>query len=585
MLTQQDWAANLKEQCQFCHQLGTKVTRTLPDIGNSVEAWDLRVQKARYPDDPFNESEPNYKPASPLYGTWMSNNMTLFGRHRGLQMFADWTDRIKKGEVPPAPPRPIGIERNVVVSLWDWGGGRFIHDSSSSDKRNPSVGANGPVYGVETTSARVISLDPTTGKTKEFRLNNLKGEPDYTLINHTSTIDGKGRLWMSTIRPSGVEDPFCTDPSLSPFAKYYPHPVKGGHTVGVFDPKTGKTELVPVCFMSHHLNFATGGVDRLFFTGEIDVVGWVDTKVWDETHDSAKSVGWCPLVLDTNGDGKIDPDRTHWQELKEAGNWGGEGLMDAGKSTNDSAHSEVRDNRASLDPKKDTRVIGFNYATGVSADGVYWAAKYSPLVPSGILRVEPGAHPPQTCKTEYYEAPKVGKKFAAFNARGIDIDSDGVAWVAFGSGSIASFDRRKCKVLNGPTATGQQCPEGWTIIDEPGPKLSGTHIGADWAYLTFVDNHDISGLGKKTPFFPGSVSDEILGYLPKQKQFVHLRVPYPMGFYARGVDGRIDDPTKGWKGRALWSTSATVPVWHEEGGEGSSEYMVKFQIRPDPLAH
>ena len=42
------------------------------------------------------------------------------GYDRGIAMFADWTDRITAGEVPPAPPRPQGIERNVVLTLWDF---------------------------------------------------------------------------------------------------------------------------------------------------------------------------------------------------------------------------------------------------------------------------------------------------------------------------------------------------------------------------------------------------------------------------------------------------------------------------------
>ena len=35
--------------------------------------------------------------------------------------FADWTDRIAAGEYPKqAPPRPTGVERNLVISMWDW---------------------------------------------------------------------------------------------------------------------------------------------------------------------------------------------------------------------------------------------------------------------------------------------------------------------------------------------------------------------------------------------------------------------------------------------------------------------------------
>jgi hypothetical protein len=58
-----------------------------------------------------------------------------------------------------------------------------------------------------------------------------------------------------------------------------------------------------------------------------------------------------------------------------------------------------------------------------------------------------------------------------------------------------------------------------------------------------------------------------------------------MGFYAKGLDGRIDDPKIGWKGRGLWSTYATRAPFHMEGGKGMMSKVVKFQLRPDPLAH
>jgi len=66
--------------------------------------------------------------------------------------------------------------------------------------------------------------------------------------------------------------------------------------------------------------------------------------------------------------------------------------------------------------------------------------------------------------------------------------------------------------------------------------------------------------------------------------FVNLRVPYPMGFYAKGMDGRIDDPGAGWKGRGLWSTYGTRAPFHVEGDKGMTSKVVKFQLRPDPLA-
>ena len=79
---------------------------------------------------------------------------------------------------------------------------------------------------------------------------------------------------------------------------------------------------------------------------------------------------------------------------------------------------------------------------------------------------------------------------------------------------------------------------------------------------------------------------------------VELRVPYPMGFFAKGVDGRIDDPKAGWKGRGLWVTSGNRTPVHIEGIDAphpgapgttektqSSPLVVQFQLRPNPLAH
>jgi hypothetical protein len=47
-----------------------------------------------------------------------------------------------------------------------------------------------------------------------------------------------------------------------------------------------------------------------------------------------------------------------------------------------------------------------------------------------------------------------------------------------------------------------------------------------------------------------------------------MKVPYPTGFYAKGLDGRIEDPDAGWKGRGLWTSSGDCVPWHQEGGKG-----------------
>ena len=131
----------------------------------------------------------------------------------------------------------------------------------------------------------------------------------------------------------------------------------------------------------------------------------------------------------------------------------------------------------------------------------------------------------------------------------MDIDRNGVAWVALASGHMASFDRRKCKgPLNGPTATGQHCPEGWTFYAEPLPQLKNvTDPGsAEASYFTWVDQFDALGLGKNTPINTGNASEGLLAL--KDGKWVILRVPYPLGFYTKWMDGRIDDRERRMEG-------------------------------------
>ena len=149
MTSQAVWVDRMKQGCQLCHQLGTRITREvdhLDDFDSTLAAWDHRVQTGQR-------------------GASMNGGMNRFGRERGLRMFADWTERIAGGELPPVPPRPSGVERNLVLTMWDWGTPTaYIHDEIVTDKRNPRVNANGPVYSVD---ARVMARwsSPTRTRT------------------------------------------------------------------------------------------------------------------------------------------------------------------------------------------------------------------------------------------------------------------------------------------------------------------------------------------------------------------------------------------------------------------------------------
>ncbi len=89
--------------------------------------------------------------------TQMVNVMNRLGPH-SLKLWGDWTDRIAAGELPfDKPARPQGIERNVVLTLWDWSTPTaYMHDLISTDRRKPTVNANGKLYGAPENSTRPL---------------------------------------------------------------------------------------------------------------------------------------------------------------------------------------------------------------------------------------------------------------------------------------------------------------------------------------------------------------------------------------------------------------------------------------------
>jgi hypothetical protein len=211
-----------------------------------------------------------------------------------------------------------------------------------------------------------------------------------------------------------------------------------------------------------------------------------------------------------------------------------------------------------VDPTKDKRINGSFYGITVSpSDGTVWGTILG--FPGGIARLSPGSNPPATALTEYYELPRNNPKarVQGYSPRGLDIDTNGVVWTVLSSGHFASFDRSKCKgPLNGPNATGQQCPEGWTLYPFPGPQLKGvTDSGsADASYYNWVDQFDTLGLGKNTPIAAGSGSDSLLALV--NGKYIVMRVPYPLNFYVKGLDGRIDDTKAAGRAKACGPPAA-----------------------------
>ena len=555
--SQEQWLDVIKTNgCYACHQLGNKATRTIPkelgQFNSSAEAWQRRI-------------------VSGQAMTQMTNNLGRLDVKRAIGLFADWTDRIAAGELPrEKPQRPQGVERNVVLTLWDWAGPKdYLHDEVSTDKRNPRVNANGLIFGATEESTDLFPvLDPINHKATQLKMpvrdpntpssktNPMTPSPywgaepiwDSQTSMHNPMYDEKGRVWFtSRVRPP-VNPDFCKKGSDHPSAKLFPVEQANRH-LAMYDPKTGKFTLISTCFPTHHLVFAEDANNTLWTSAggpQSGVIGWLNRKMFEETGDEAKSQGWTALVLDTNGNGKRD--------------------------------DYVEPNQP-VDPTKDKRITAAFYGVAVNpADGSVWGSVLG--FPGYVIRLNPGPNPPATALAEVFEPPLPG-----YGPRGMDIDRSGVVWTPLSSGHLGSFDRRKCKgPLNGPAATGQHCPEGWTLYPFPGPQLmTVTESGsAEASYYAWVDQHDTFGLGRDVPIATGNANESLLALV--NGKFVNLRVPYPMGFYTKWMDGRIDDPNAGWKGRGMWATYSTRAPFHVEGGKGTTSKVVKFQLRPDPLA-
>src|SRR5438270_3250884 len=131
--------------------------------------------------------------------------------------------------------------------------------------------------------------------------------------------------------------------------------------------------------------------------------------------------------------------------------------------------------------------------------------------------------------------------------------------------------------------TGSKGPEAGVWVIAETQDLPTRYAGsAEASYYVWVDRFNVLGLGAGVPIAMGNGSDSIMPFV--DGKFVTLRLPYPSGLFPKNVDGRIDDESAGWKGRALWTTSGTRTNFHLEGAKENRPKAIKLQLRPDPLA-
>lgn len=513
--SQEHWLAALRGGCNQCHQLGMASTR----IWTTPAQWDAVIRK----------------------NSGMNGAADRLGRELLEKTLADWVNRIRAGEVPQAPPRPTGLERNFVVSQWDWAApDSFIHDPVSTDKRNPTLYPYGKVYGADRTGGgRLWALDPvkhtvemhqvqprvTRGFDPKIDYYHDREVPGAWMASpHNPMLDEQGRVWITQpIRPGTAQDlPAWTrsaiatesnDPAEIELAYTLRSARGNGMQLGFFDTKTRKFVGVDTIYNTHHLQFDKAGRLWTNAPGDVVALGMLDTK-------------------------KIDPNNPVATEAAAQKAW------------------------MRIDPATQKTVPGSGYAVAVSpVDGTIWQSTPAVDGPGNkLIKFDPA-----TRKFKDYPLPLPGRV-----SHGIDFSTDGRVWFSAGSGHLGRFDPKT---------------ETFTYWDLPGPKFPGTgkETGStEYPYFLWVDQFDTLGLGKDTVIVTGTSSDSLQIFDPRREAFSVFRMPYPIPFYTRGLDGRIDDARAGWKGRGIWATYSSYMPRFTETRIGSINHI---QVRPNPLAN
>jgi streptogramin lyase len=513
-----EWIANMKLGCMRCHQFGGRVfhARTRPEAWE--DAWRHRSLEERTAD-------------------WLGPD--VFPR-----TLAAWAARIAEGEVPPAPPRPRGVERNVVVSQWEWGRrDSYIHDLISTDKRTPTLYPFGKVWGVDFGQDILWALDPRSHRVTSHAIPTTNVRPArpapfpgavvyHNPANpHVPTMDDSGKVWMAMqVRRERPEDqpPWARDVIVNVQRPETARDALGAwntgshhRQLGYFDTTTEEMVLVDTAYGTNHLQFDRDG--RLWTSGDAVGVGRFDPSVFDPT---------------------------------------------APEETLAAAQTAF----VSVDPTSGESGAGGGYGIAVSpADGSVWRTNTyignsgSPDNSSFVGQNKIIKFAPDTSTFTDYELPPPAR-----GPVGIDMTTDGRVWFGTASGHLGRFD---------------PVTEQFTYWESPGPKLMGAESetgSADFHYYIFVDQFDAFGLGPDMVILTGSNSDALIIFDPATEQFTVVRVPYPLTMYHRGLDGRVDDAEAGWRGRGLWVNYGNDPVKHVETAIG---YVNHIQLRPHPLAY
>ena len=336
-------------------------------------------------------------------------------------MFGDWTDRIAAGELPAdeaaaaagrraqrrhhgvglGRPQDLPPRRDRDRQAQSHGQrqraalrrarGQHRHRADPrSGARTPPRPVKMPVRDPKTPSSTaptpMFAPSPYWGDEKHL------GQPD-----HRRTTRCSMRRGGSGSRPASAAPTIPTSARRAPTIRRRSCSRSSSRTaqLAMYDPKTEKFTLIDTCFPTHHLQFGFDkrphAVDQRGRHRRRRASAGSTRKMFEETGDEAKSQGWTPFILDTNGNGKRD-----------------EGYVEPNQP---------------VDPTKDKRIRGGFYGIAPNPGRRLDLGLGDSAIPGSVVRVDPGANPPATALAEIYEVPLPG-----YSPRGMDIDSKGVVW-------------------------------------------------------------------------------------------------------------------------------------------------------------
>ena len=579
--SQGQWIHLIKtDSCESCHQLGNQYTRTIPAMFSNLDpaqAWMRRVQSGQA-------------------GTAMMGGLAQLGAQRATEQFGDWTTRIANGELPAeAPPRPQGIERNMVITQWDWADPKaYLHDEISTDKRNPTVNANGLIYGSPEESRDYLPvLDPVHNTISQlkvpYRDPDTPGQPKP--LAALADLGRRGDLGQphhgsqSHVRRARAPVVHGSHPR-----QRQPRVLQGGiqpsfgeaHARAELRPPVGDVRSGDQANLDdrHLLRHAPPALRRRRQQHALD-----QQRRWRRS-------GGLAQYQDVGSDARraeiarLDGAGAGHQRQRQAGRLCGRRAERGHRAQRRKSGHFLRRQRGQRIPPR-TRASTPRSMVSASAR-TEWSGASVLGFPGGIVRLNPGSNPPETALAEYYEVPWNDPKAPVwgFSPRGMDVDGNGVVWVALASGHLASFDRQQVQ-------RSAQRAEGHRAA-VPGRLDALSNAGTEVQERDGLRQRRLALLRLGGPVRYAGAGQE---HAHHHRQFVgfadragerevrdHARALSAWASSPRGWMGASTIRRPAWKGKGVWTTWGTRTPFHSETGKGTMPKVVHFQIRPDPLA-